>query len=253
MGFHLTKYTNKIYLYCSDKQQKKEFPMCSLENAIETLEKSAFISHELFKILLDNYSINHTDDEVQLLLDNDDIGLATNGEIEILLHGLRDENEQLVKDKERLKEEILALQGSANAFQISKCESCQESQRADKELTELNKLVDKYNELAHKYNALESTKLSQIEVHHFPDEIPSIPKDDTCVSLYLFPYNETDDLPCNLNDSSLWYQFEIDKAFRKGSKPCYFIYASDVKEAIKTAVNAKRRSLTVDDREEKKV
>lgn len=99
--------------------------MCSLENAIETPEKSVFISNELFKILLDNYRIGHTDDEVQLLLDNNDIGVATNGEIELLLHGLRAENEQLVKDKERLKEEILALQGSANAFQISKCESCQ--------------------------------------------------------------------------------------------------------------------------------
>lgn len=218
--------------------------MCSLENAIETLEKSAFISHELFKILLDNYRINHTDDEVQLLLDNDDIGLATNGEIEILLHGLRDENEQLVKDKERLNEEIWALQGSANAFQISKCESCLESQRADKELTELNTLVDKYNDLAHKYNALESSTLSPIKVHHFPDEIPSIPKEDTCVSLYLFADNESDALPCNLNDRSLWYQFEIDKAFRKGSKPCYFIYASDVQEAIKKAVKARRIART---------
>lgn len=214
--------------------------MCSLENAIETLEKSAFVSHELFKILLDNYRIGHTDDEVQRLLDNDDIGLATNGEIEILLHGMRDENEQLVKDKERLKDEILALQGSANAFQISKCESCQESQRADKELSELNKLVDKYNDLAHKYNALESSTLSPIKVHHFPGEIPSIPKDDTCVSLYLFADNESDDLPCNLNDRSLWYQFELDKAFRKGSKPCYFIYAIDVQDAIKKAVKARR-------------
>ena len=214
--------------------------MCSLENAIETLEKSAFVSHELLKILLDNYRIEHTDDEVQLLLDNDDIGLATNGEIEILLHGLRDENEQLAKDKERLKEEILALQGSANAFQISKCESCQESQRADNELEKLNEMVDKYNDLAHKYNELESTTLSQIKVHHFPEEIPSIPKDDTCVSLYLFADNERDDSRCNLNDRSLWYQFEIDNAFRKDSKPCYFIYASDVQETINKAVNARR-------------
>lgn len=100
--------------------------------------------------------------------------------------------------------------------------------------------MGKYNDLAHKYNALESTKLSQIKVHRFPDEIPNIPKDDTCVSLYLFTDNESDEPPCNLNDSSLWYQFEIDKAFSQGNNPCYFIYASDVLDAINKAVNARR-------------
>ena len=206
--------------------------MCSLENAIETMEKSVFISHELFKILLDNYRIDHTDNEVQLLLDNDDTGLATNGEIEILLHGLRDENEQLVKDKERLKEEILALQGSANAFQISKCESCQESQRADKELSELNKLVDKYNDLAHKYNELEDSKPFSIPVHHFPEELPVIPEGEPCVGLYLL----SEDKPLkNVNDHSTLYKFEIEGAFRKGNKPCYFIYTKDVLDALNKA------------------
>ena len=206
--------------------------MCSLENAIETMEKSVFISHELFKILLDNYRIDHTDNEVQLLLDNDDTGLATNGEIEILLHSLRDENEQLVKDKERLKEEILALKGSANAFQISKCETCQESQRADKELSELNKLVDKYNDLAHKYNELEDNKPFSIPVHHFPEETPVIPEGEPCVGLYLL----SEDKPLkNVNDHSTLYNFEIEGAFRKGNKPCYFIYTKDVLDALNKA------------------
>lgn len=206
--------------------------MCSLENAIETMEKSVFVSHELFKILLDNYRIDHTDNEVQLLLDNDDTGLATNGEIEILLHGLRDENEQLVKDKERLKEEILALKGSANAFQISKCESCQESQRADKELSELNKLVGKYNDLAHKYNELEADKPFSIPVHHFPEETPVIPEGEPCVGLYLLSENK----PLkNVNDHSTLYNFEIEGAFRKGNKPCYFIYTKDVLDALNKA------------------
>lgn len=213
--------------------------MCSLENAIETMEKSVFISHELFKILLDNYRIDHTDNEVQLLLDNDDTGLATNGEIEILLHGLRDENEQLVKDKDRLKEEILALKGSANAFQISKCESCQESQRADKELDELDKLVDKYNDLAHRHNdladkftKLESSMPSHIKVHHFPEELPVIPAGEPCVGLYLL----SEDKPLkNVNDHSTLYNFEIEGAFRKGNKPCYFIYTKDVLDALNKA------------------
>ena len=206
--------------------------MCSLENAIETMEKSVFISHKLFKILLDNYRIDHTDDEVQLLLDNDDTGLATNGEIEILLHSLRDENEDLVKDKELLKEEILALQGSANAFQVSKCESCQESQRADKELSELNKLVDKYNDLAHKYNELEDSKPFSIPVHHFPEETPVIPEGEPCVGLYLL----SEDKPLkNVNDHSTLYNFEIEGAFRQGNKPCYFIYTKDVLDALNKA------------------
>lgn len=217
--------------------------MCSLENAIETMYKSVLVSHEVFKILVDEYRKAHTEDAVTALLDEQDIGVATEGEIITLLKSYRydqEEMETLKKTNNDLKDHILALQGSANAFQISKCESCQESQRADKELSELNKLVDKYNDLAHKYNALESSTIFQIKVHHFPEEIPSIPKNDTCVSLYLFADNERDDSRCNLNDRSLWYQFEIDKAFRKGSKPCYFIYASDVQEAIKTAVNARR-------------
>lgn len=125
--------------------------MCSLENAIETMEKSVLVSHEVFKILVDEYRNAHTEDAVTDLLDNQDIGVATEGEIITLLKSARLETEQL-------KEHILALQCSANAFQVSKCESCKESQRADKELAELNKLVEKYNDLAHMYNELESRK-----------------------------------------------------------------------------------------------
>lgn len=73
------------YIYSILANSKTEFPICSLENAIETTENITFISTELFKNLLDNYRIDNTDDEVQPLLDNDDIGLATNREIEILL------------------------------------------------------------------------------------------------------------------------------------------------------------------------
>lgn len=217
--------------------------MCSLENAIETMEKSVLVSHEVFKFLIDEYRKAHTEDAVTVLLDEQDIGVATEGEIITLLKSHRYDQEEMEKLKKRnndLKEHILALQGSANAFQVSRCESCQESQRADKELEKLNEMVDKYNELAHKYNALESTVLSQIKVHHFPEEIPSIPKDDTCVSLYLFAENESDEPPSKLNDRSLWYQFEIDNAFSKGNKPCYFIYASDVIEAINKSVNLRR-------------
>lgn len=217
--------------------------MCSLENAIETMEKSVLVSHEVFKFLIDEYRKAHTEDAVTVLLDEQDIGVATEGEIITLLKSHRYEQEEMEKLKKRnndLKEHILALQGSANAFQVSRCESCQESQRADKELEKLNEMVDKYNELAHKYNALESTVLSQIKVHHFPEEIPSIPKDDTCVSLYLFAENESDEPPRKLNDRSLWYQFEIDNAFSKGNKPCYFIYASDVMDAINKSVNLRR-------------
>lgn len=217
--------------------------MCSLENAIETMEKSVLVSHEVFKILVDEYREAHTDDAVTALLDNQDIGVATEGEIITLLKSYRydmEEMEKLKKGTNDLKEHILALQGSANAFQVSRCESCQESQRADKELEKLNEMVDKYNGLAHKYNTLESTALSQIKVHHFPDEIPSIPKDDICVSLYSFDEDGSGEPRCTLNDLRIWYQSEIDIAFRKGNKPCYFVYASDVQEAINKAVNATR-------------
>lgn len=217
--------------------------MCSLENAIETMEKSVLVSHEVFKILVDEYREAHTDDAVTALLDNQDIGVATEGEIITLLKSYRydlEEMEKLKKGTNDLKEHILALQGSANAFQVSRCESCQESQRADKELEKLNEMVDKYNGLAHKYNTLESTALSQIKVHHFPDEIPSIPKDDICVSLYSFDEDGSGEPICTLNDLRIWYQSEIDIAFRKGNKPCYFVYASDVQEAINKAVNATR-------------
>ena len=217
--------------------------MCSLENAIETMEKSVLVSHEVFKILVDEYREAHTDDAVTALLDNQDIGVATEGEIITLLKSYRydlEEMEKLKKGTNDLKEHILALQGSANAFQVSRCESCQESQRADKELEKLNEMVDKYNGLAHKYNTLESTALSQIKVHHFPDEIPSIPKDDICVSLYSFDEDGSGEPRCTLNDLRIWYQSEIDIAFRKGNKPCYFVYASDVQEAINKAVNASR-------------
>ena len=217
--------------------------MCSLENAIETMEKSVLVSHEVFKILVDEYREAHTDDAVTALLDNQDIGVATEGEIITLLKSYRydlEEMEKLKKGTNDLKEHILALQGSANAFQVSRCESCQESQRADKELEKLNEMVDKYNGLAHKYSTLESTALSQIKVHHFPDEIPSIPKDDICVSLYSFDEDGSGEPRCTLNDLRIWYQSEIDIAFRKGNKPCYFVYASDVQEAINKAVNATR-------------
>lgn len=217
--------------------------MCSLENAIETMDKSVLVSHEVFKFLIDEYRNAHTEDAVTALLDNQDIGVATEGEIITLLKSYRYDQEEMEKLKKRnndLKEHILALQGSANAFQVSRCESCQESQRADKELEKLNEMVDKYNELAHKYNTLDSATLSQIKVHHFPDEIPTIPKDDTCVSLYLFDDNGSSEPICKLNDRSIWYQSEIDIAFRKGNKPCYFIYASDVMDAINKSVNLRR-------------
>ena len=217
--------------------------MCSLENAIETMEKSVLVSHEVFKILVDEYREAHTDDAVTALLDNQDIGVATEGEIITLLKSYRydlEEMEKLKKGTNDLKEHILALQGSANAFQVSRCESCQESQRADKELEKLNEMVDKYNELAHKYNTLESTALSQIKVHHFPDEIPSIPKDDICVSLYSFDEDGSGKPICTLNDLSIWYPSELEIAFRQGNKPCYFVYASDVLDAINKAANASR-------------
>jgi TRAP-type C4-dicarboxylate transport system substrate-binding protein len=83
--------------------------MCSLENAIETMDKSVLVSHEVFKILIDEYRKAHTEDAVTALLDNQDIGVATEGEIITLLKSARLETEQL-------KEHILALQGSANAF-----------------------------------------------------------------------------------------------------------------------------------------
>ena len=217
--------------------------MCSLENAIETMEKSVLVSHEVFKILVDEYREAHTDDAVTALLDNQDIGVATEGEIITLLKSYRydlEEMEKLKKINNDLKEHILALQGSANAFQVSRCESCQESQRADKELEKLNEMVDKYNELAHKYNTLESTALSQIKVHHFPEEIPSIPKDDTFVSLYSFDEDGSGKPICTLNDLSIWYPSELEIAFRQGNKPCYFVYASDVLDAINKAANASR-------------
>lgn len=217
--------------------------MCSLEDAIETMDKCVLVSHEVFKFLVDEYRKAHTDDAVTVLLDEQDIGVATEGEIITLLKSYRYDLEEMEKLKKRnndLKEHIIALQGSANAFQVSRCESCQESQRADKELEKLNEMVDKYNELAHKYNTLDSTTLSQIKVHHFPEEIPSIPKDDTCVSLYLFADKENGEPPRKLNDRSLWYPSELEIAFRQGNKPCYFVYASDVQEAINKAVNLSR-------------
>lgn len=198
--------------------------MCSLENAIETMGKSVLVSNEVFKILVDTYRKTYTEDAVDALLDNQDIGVATEGEIITLLKSARLETEQL-------KEHILALQGSANAFQVSKCESCKESQRADKELDELNKLVDKYNNLAHMYNDLEARK-SSIPVHHFPEEVPVIPEGEHCVGLYLL----SEDKPLtNVNDHNTLYNFEIEGAFRQGNKPCYFIYTKDVLDALNKA------------------
>ena len=205
--------------------------MCSLENAIETMDKSVLVSHEVFKILIDEYRKAHTEDAVTALLDNQDIGVATEGEIITLLKSARLETEQL-------KEHVLALQGSANAFQVSKCESCKESHRADKELAELNKLVDKYNNLAHMYNELEARK-SSIPVHHFPEETPVIPEGEPCVGLYLL----SEDKPLqNVNDHSTLYNFEVEGAFRPGNKPCYFIYTKDVLDALnKAALNHFKR------------
>lgn len=208
--------------------------MCSLENAIETMDKSVLVSHEVFKILVDEYRHSHTDDAVTVLLDEQDIGVATEGEIITLLKSYRydlEEMEKLKKANNDLKEHILALQGSANAFQVSKCESCKESQRADKELDELNKLVDKYNNLAHMYNELEARK-SSIPVHHFPEEIPVIPEGKQCVGLYLL----SEDNPLqNVNCHSTLYHFEVEGAFRPGNKPCYFIYTKDVLDALNKA------------------
>lgn len=208
--------------------------MCSLEDAIETMDKSVLVSHEVFKFLIDEYRNAHTEDAVTALLDNQDIGVATEGEIITLLKSYRYDLEEMEKLKKRnndLKEHIIALQGSANAFQVSRCESCQESQRADKELEKLNEMVDKYNDLAHMYNELESRK-SSIPVHHFPEEIPVIPEGEQCVGLYLL----SEDKPLqNVNDHSTLYHFEVDGAFRPGNKPCYFIYTKDVLAALNKA------------------
>lgn len=174
--------------------------MCSLENAIETLDKCVLVSKEVFDILLGEYRKHHSEDETTLLIDEQDCGCATEGEIITLLKSAREEQketpnrygipldimlhpervdvnsipwlptppemlaiiEKLRKDKELLKEHIGALEGSANAFQISRCESCPEyqismksKQREQTMLDELNGMVDKYNDLAHKYNELE--------------------------------------------------------------------------------------------------
>ena len=198
--------------------------MCSLENAIETMEKCVLVSTEVFDILLAEYRKHHSEEETMMLIDEQDCGCATEGEIITLLKSAKLETEQL-------KEHILALQGSANAFQVSKCESCKESQRADKELDELNKLVDKYNNLAHMYNDLEARK-SSIPVHHFPEEVPVIPEGEHCVGLYLL----SEDKPLkNVNDHSTLYNFEIEGAFRPGNKQCYFIYTKDVLDALNKA------------------
>jgi len=208
--------------------------MCSLEDAIETMDKCVLVSHEVFKFLVDEYRKAHTDDAVTVLLDEQDIGVATEGEIITLLKSYRYDQEEMEKLKKRnndLKEHIIALQESANAFQVSRCESCQESQRADKELEKLNEMVDKYNNLAHMYNELESRK-SSIPVHHFPEELPVIPEGEQCVGLYLL----SEDKPLqNVNDHSTLYHFEIDGAFRPGNKPCYFIYTKDVLAALNKA------------------
>lgn len=59
--------------------------MCSLENAIETIEKSVFVSHEVFKILVDEYRKAHTEDAVTALLDDQDLGVASEEDIITLL------------------------------------------------------------------------------------------------------------------------------------------------------------------------
>ena len=139
--------------------------MCSLENAIETLDKCVLVSKEVFNILLGEYRKHHSEEETTLLIDEQDCGCATEGEIITLLKASREEQEEtakLKKSNDELKEHILALEGSANAFQISKCETCPEyqismksKQREQAMLDELNGMVDKYNDLAHKYNELE--------------------------------------------------------------------------------------------------
>lgn len=209
--------------------------MCSIENAIETMNKCVLVSHDVFKILVDEYRNSHTEDAVTLMLDEQDIGVATEGEIIILLKSYRydqEEMEKLKKTNNELKEHILALQGSANAFQVSKCESCSESVRADKVLEKLNETADKYNELAHKYNELEANTPFSIQVHHFPEEIPVVTEGAKGVGLYLL----REEQPVkNLNDWRTMLYSEIEGAFRAGNKPCYFIYAKDVLDAINRA------------------
>lgn len=215
--------------------------MCSIENAIDTMNKCVLVSHDVFKMLVDEYRNSHTEDAVTRMLDEQDIGVATEGEIIILLKSYRydqEEMEKLKKTTNELKEHILALQGSANAFQVSKCESCRESVRADKVLEKLNETVDKYNELAHKYNELEANKPSSIPVHHFPEETPVIPEGAKCVGLYLL----REEQPVkNLTDWSTMFYSEIEGAFRAGNKPCYFIYANDVLDAINSAALSNER------------
>lgn len=55
--------------------------MCSLEKAIETMDKSVLVSNEVFKILVDEYRNAHTEDAVTALLDEQDIGVASEEDI----------------------------------------------------------------------------------------------------------------------------------------------------------------------------
>lgn len=71
--------------------------MCSLENAIETMDKSVLVSHEVFKILVDEYRNAHTEDAVTALLDEQDIGVASEEDIITLLKCYRDDQEEMKK------------------------------------------------------------------------------------------------------------------------------------------------------------
>lgn len=68
--------------------------MCSIENAIETLNKCCLVSHEVFDILLAEYRNHHTEEETTLLIDEQDCGCATEGEIITLLKTAREEQKE---------------------------------------------------------------------------------------------------------------------------------------------------------------
>ena len=68
--------------------------MCSLENAIETLDKCVLVSKEVFNILLGEYRKHHSEEETTLLIDEQDCGCATEGEIITLLKASREEQKE---------------------------------------------------------------------------------------------------------------------------------------------------------------
>jgi hypothetical protein len=68
--------------------------MCSIENAIETLDKCVLVSTEVFDILLAEYRKHHSEEETTLLIDEQDCGCATEGEIITLLKAAREEQKE---------------------------------------------------------------------------------------------------------------------------------------------------------------